>query len=226
MLTLFRKLAVLDRLYEIHDRFTASLPLACRKFCADCCTCNVTLTSLEARKIVMALDLDARQKYLKVLTGRLARPRFVPQFTTNQLAEICLADEDPPAEEIDPAWGPCPLLFENACPIYDVRPFACRCMVSTRPCRDCGEAEMDDFTLTVNHVFLQYIEHIDQNGVSGNFSDLLVHLLRQESPQPDAPAVPLPGVLIPNAPLKALLIPPEHREKIAPILAAIRAIQA
>ena len=33
-------------------------------------------------------------------------------------------------ETLDPSWGACPLLFNDACPIYTLRPFGCRCMVS------------------------------------------------------------------------------------------------
>lgn len=222
MLILFRQLAVLDQLYRIYDQFTASLPLACRKFCADCCTCNVAITTLEGRKILSGLDGDTRTPFMEKLKQQSGRPRFIPKFTTNRLADLCLAGEDPPEEAIDPTWGSCPLLTDDACPIYDTRPFACRCMVSTQRCGESGAADMDDVTLTVNHIFLQYIEHIDQNGYSGNFSDVLAHLHRHET---GAAAAGLPDTLIPNTPMTTLMIPPELREKIMPVLAAIQAIK-
>lgn len=226
MLTVYRKLAVLNRLYETYDRFIAPFPVACQKFCADCCTCNVTLTTLEARKIVQALDFDSQRNLLNKLRIQMTGPRFLPKITTNQLADLCLSGEDPPEEAMDPSWGHCPLLEDNACRIYDVRPFACRCMISSRRCSDSGAADMDDFILTVNHVFLQYIEHIDKNGFSGNLSDVLARLIIQESSSSGDPSGIPQNTLIPNAPLKALLIPPAQREKIAPILSAIRAIHA
>jgi hypothetical protein len=117
------------------------------------------------------------------------------------------------------------LLQDDKCPIYDVRPFACRCMVSKHRCADTGAAEIDEFTITVNHVFLQYIEHLDQNGFSGNMADVLTHILAKGIPDINTSSVTR-TCLIKNAPLRALMIPPEHRKKIEPILAALRAIKA
>jgi len=224
-LTVYRQLAVLDQLYQIYDQFIIPLPVACRKFCARCCTCNVSLTTLEARKIILSMNVDSNRNLLDILKKTINRPRFIPKITTNRLADLCLSGEDPPEEEMDPSWGPCPLLTDNACPVYEARPFACRCMVSTRQCAESGIADMDDFTLTVNHVFLQYIEHIDKNGYSGNLSDVLARAILQEPKDSGGSSAILQNTLIPNAPMKALLIPPEHREKIAPILSAIQAIK-
>jgi len=226
MLNVYRQLAVLDQLYKIYNQYIDTLDIACKKFCADCCTCNVTMTTLEAYKIISALDLDSRQTMLEKLNQQMEKQRFTPKITTNQLADICLSDDDPPEEVIDPSWGPCPLLTDNACPVYDLRPFGCRCMVSKQRCADIGTAEIDEFTITVNHVFLQYIEHIDQNGFSGNISDVLSHTIFNESADTGSQIMIRQTTLIKNSPLSALLIPPEHREKIEPILVALRAIKA
>lgn len=226
MLTLYRQLAVLDRLYDIYDRFIGRFPVACQKFCARCCTCNVTLTTLEARKIVQALDFDSQRNFLNILKKQMAGPRFLPKITTNRLADLCLSGGDPPEEEIDPSWGHCPLLTDKACPVYEARPFACRCMVSSRRCADSGAADMDDLILTVNHIFLQYIEHLDKNGSSGNLSDVLAQFIIQESGDSGDAAPPRQNTLIANTPMRALMVPPEHRETIAPILEAIRAVHS
>ncbi|MBU0698368.1 MAG: hypothetical protein KKE59_02915, partial [Proteobacteria bacterium] len=45
------KLAVLDRIYEIYDDFVGKLDVACQKYCTRCCTCNVTLTTLEGYQL-------------------------------------------------------------------------------------------------------------------------------------------------------------------------------
>ncbi|MBC2715348.1 MAG: hypothetical protein HF978_08575 [Desulfobacteraceae bacterium] len=226
MLNVYRQLAVVDQLYKIYDQFIDSLDIVCKKFCADCCTCNVTMTTLEANKIVSALDLDSRQTMLDKLKQQMEKQRFTPKITTNQLADICLSGDDPPKEEVDASWGPCPLLNDNACPVYHLRPFGCRCMVSTQRCADNGTAEIDEFTITVNHVFLQYIEHIDQNGFSGNLSDVMAHTIIKESSDPVTKSMIIQTTLLKNSPLSALLIPPEHRKKIEPILLALRAIKA
>jgi hypothetical protein len=228
MLNVYRQLAVLDKLYKIYDQFTGLLDIACEKFCADCCTCNVTMTTLEAYKIISALDFDSRQTMLDKLNQQIKKQRFIPKITTNQLADICLSgnSNNPPEEAIDASWGSCPLLDDKACPVYDLRPFGCRCMVSKKRCAASGIAEIDEFTITVNHVFLQYIEHIDQNGSSGNFSDVMGHTIINESGDSNNQSMISRTTLIKNSPLTTLLIPPEHREKIEPILAALRAIKA
>ncbi len=226
MLNVYRQLAVLDQLYQIHDQFVDSLDIACKKFCADCCTCNVTMTTLEAYKIISGLDLDSRKSMIGKLNEQMKKQRFVPEITTNRLADICLSGDDPPEESIDPAWGHCPLLSDDTCPVYDLRPFGCRCMVSKERCADTGVAEIDEFTITVNHVFLQYIEHIDRNGFSGNLSDVMVHTLINESGDSNTPSTTRRTTLIQNSPLSTLMVPPEHREKIEPILAALHAIKA
>lgn len=226
MLHVYRQRSVLDQLYKIYDEFVDAKDIVCEKFCADCCTCNVTMTTLEAGKIISALDLDSKKDMKDKFNEQMKKQRFIPKITTNQLADICLSDDDPPEEEIDPSWGPCPLLEDNACPVYDLRPFGCRCMVSTKRCADSGIAEIDEFTITVNHVFLQYIEHIDQNGFSGNLSDVMAHTLFNETADTGSQITIRQTTLIKNAPLRALLIPPEHRQKIEPILAALRAINA
>jgi Fe-S-cluster containining protein len=226
MLNVYRQLAVLDQLYKIYDQYVDSLDIACKKFCADCCTCNVTMTTIEAHKIISALDMDSKKAMQEKLDQQMKKQRFIPKITTNQLADICLSDDDPPEEAIDPSWGACPLLTDKACPIYNLRPFGCRNMVSTKQCAETGVAEIDDFTITVNHVFLQYIEHIDQNGFSGNLSDVLAHTIFNESADTGSQVTIRQTTLIKNTPLSALLVPPEHRKKIEPILAALRAIKA
>ena len=47
-----KKIAALDRIYAAYDRFCAAQDVACKKYCAHCCTSNVTLTTLEGYKIV------------------------------------------------------------------------------------------------------------------------------------------------------------------------------
>ena len=225
MLNVYRQLAVLDQLYKIYDQFVDSLDIVCEKFCADCCTCNVTMTTLEAYKIISALDLDSRTTMLDKLNQQMGKQRFIPQITTNQLANICLSGDEPPEEKINPSWGPCPLLADDACPVYDLRPFGCRCMVSKQRCADIGTATIDEFTITVNHVFLQYIEHIDQNGFSGNLSDILAHTIFNESADSGNKITLRQTTMIKNASINALLIPPAHRKKIEPILTALRAIK-
>jgi Fe-S-cluster containining protein len=214
-------LAILNRLYGLYDQFTASLEVACKKYCCACCTCNVTLTTLEGYKILSSLDSDRITQMLEPIEKQLGKPRFIPEITTNRLAELCMSEKEPPEEENDVNWGACPLLEDDTCSIYAVRPFACRCLVSKQNCRDTGVAEVDEFTMTVNNLFLQVIEHIDQNGLSGNLLDVLVSLTAGDGAE-EKPSTP--STLIANSPIHTLLIPPEHLDRIKPILHAIRSI--
>ncbi len=42
------RLAVLDRIYRIYYDFSGGLDMACKKYCAECCTPDVTMTTIEA----------------------------------------------------------------------------------------------------------------------------------------------------------------------------------
>jgi len=202
-------LARLDRIYRLYAEQTGSLDLACRKYCADCCTADVTLTRLEGAYILDALDDEGRAELFARLAAHGDSPRFQPRMTTNGFAAYCNHGA-PPEDAAGSATGPCPLLSENACTIYPQRPFGCRCMISARPCRETGEARIDPFTLTLNTVFLQLIEHLDKDGFFGNLNDVLCRLDRSDA-----------GATIPCQPLSALMVPPEHRDRIRPVLDAL-----
>jgi hypothetical protein len=79
---------------------------------------------------------------------------------------------------------------------------------------------MDPFLLTVGHVLLQFTEHIDQNGLTGNLIDVLRHLSdgsirrQYEAGKTMESKNGLPA----NRPLSVLMVPPEHRRKISPVL--------
>lgn len=233
------KLAVLDKIYEIYDAFIATWDNACEKYCCICCTRNVTATTLEGSKILQDIDASAEKAalYDRIVAQRYKK-RFQPLITTNQLAQLCIEDGEIPEEENDPEWGTCPLLENGQCPIYDVRPFGCRCMVSRHHCGRNGYADMAPLVMTVNNVFLQYIEHLDANGFQGNLTDILIGLKSGRNPsQPAAsrsdplssgknlpPGAASPG-LIPNRPLKRLMVPPEHTHAVRPLIDALQTIQ-
>jgi len=132
-----------------------------------------------------------------------------------------MEDADLPEEENDPAWGKCPLLENDRCTVYDVRPFGCRAMVSKTDCRKTGSAQMPPWVLTVNNVFLQAIEHLDQDGYSGNLSDML--LLALSGSEASHRSMQNHGLenkemFVKNEPIPCLMIPPEHRERMTPIV--------
>jgi hypothetical protein len=74
--------------------------------------------------------------------------------------------------------------------------------------------------MTVNQTILQYLEAIDTPGYSGNLVDILtfladpIHTDAYESGQ----LPPAPAGLTANMDLPVLMIPPEHRKRITPLL--------
>jgi Fe-S-cluster containining protein len=220
------KIAALSHVTGVLGEYMASRQWACERGCAHCCTCNVALTTLEG--FVLAEHLG--QTGLVALNGRLRKKplaqRFTPTMTTNALADHCAAGGTPPPERNEPLWGVCPVIQGNECPVYDVRPLMCRSMVSATSCSHREAAEIDPFTVTVVHVMQQYVEHIDRDGYTGNLMDVIDFL--------EAPAVRgayavgrlnglerTPSCLMRNRPVSVLMVPPEHRSRMAPILDAL-----
>jgi len=220
------KLAVLDQIYRVYDEFVARLDIACKKYCAECCTRNVTLTSLEGYLIATRMISSGKSNLFENIENALPEKRFHPLTTTNRLADLCMKGEDPPEEIHHDSNERCPLLKDNLCPIYPVRPFACRCFVSKKDCRKQGYAEVDPFVLSVNNLFLQVIEQVDSQGFSGNLIDVL-KFMASETNRNNYKNNTLnhPGSgLIPNLNITVLMIPPEHRVEITPILNALQNI--
>jgi Fe-S-cluster containining protein len=222
-----RKLKALERIYAVYDEFIRSQESACRMHCTLCCTTHVTLTTLEAYKIRHTLPADERQRLLGRIETVDGPGRFRPRVTINRLAALSAEGREPPAENDAPAGGRCPLLAAELCSIYALRPFHCRCFISRTPCPESGAADVDDFLLAVNTVFLQTLEHLDADGCSGNLLDVLDVLSRDET----CAAYAVGGLhctgngLIANAPLSVLMVPPEHRARLEPILQKLRGVR-
>jgi len=219
------RLAVLEHLYGVYDRFCGTLDgLACRKYCDTCCSHNVTLTTLEGLHLLQGLEKDRREACLATLAAEEDPGRFRPRYTTNQMAAFCREGREPPDDAVDHDRSRCPFLADAACAFYDLRPFGCRCMLSRHPCGEHGYADADDWLLTVNTVFLQTIEHIDRPGGFGNLQDVLLALgseERRKAYREGQPPLHAEG-LIPNRPAPMLMVPPEHRERMEPLLAEMQ----
>ena len=218
------KLKALDKIYTLYDHFTTPLDLACKKYCSHCCTTSVILTTMEGYKMIAALDSFAG--WDSKIRQAAAQKHYKPKITTNRLASLCADGIEPPQEEFSES-RPCPFLTEKQCPIYALRPFGCRCLVSRHDCGQKGYAEMDGFVLSVNTLFLQTIEHLDAGGCSGNLLDVLAVMASPDNRQAyeDHRLECTPAGLIANEPLKVLMIPPEHRTKMEPILQSLRNIR-
>lgn len=214
----------LQKIYNLYDSYCAGFDLKCRKGCAMCCTANVTMTSLEAALILSHWRAEGQTPPMPELLVTAAQPRFQPTLTFNQLAALCVQGLEVPEEAADPDVGPCPLLANDQCAIYSARPFGCRAMVSRTDCVQSSAADMPDEVLAANSLFLQYIEAIDAQGISGNLTDMLICLAR-----PDHRAAYEGGRIIElskgfatNRCLPVLMIPPEHRQRLQPLIGMIQ----
>jgi len=172
------------------------------------------------------MNANEKEDFFGYLDLDQSKERFIPKMTINQMADCCKNGGIPPEDEIDPNWTPCPLLKSKECPVYLFRPFGCRCLVSTVQCGETGFAQIDPFILTVNTIFQQYIEQIDSQGATGNLIDILRHLKSEELRQDYQRNEAVKGInLISNYELPCLMIPPEHREMVKPILRSIQHIR-
>ena len=107
------KLTALDRIFDVYDRYYATLDVTCKKYCAHCCTSNVTLTTLEGYKIVDHLIATGRLGIIDSFKHIAAATRYQPQISTNRLAELYAAEAKVPEEEMANEWKECSLLAED-----------------------------------------------------------------------------------------------------------------
>ncbi|RJP75928.1 MAG: hypothetical protein C4522_19515 [Desulfobacteraceae bacterium] len=220
------KLAFLEQMYAIYDHYLEDKEFSCKRFCDSCCTRNVTITTLEGSYILRHLSSQDQGNLIGCLERDRFKARFSPEVTINRFADCCRNGGNPPEEEADPNWTPCSLLKGNECPIYRYRPFGCRCLVSTVHCRETGFAQIDPLLLTINTIFQQYIEHIDLHGATGNLIDVILHLKQEDGNEVFQRDKKLKNTnLVSNTILTYLMIPPEHREEVWPILDSIQRIR-
>ncbi len=204
----------LKALYDIYDRYISTFDAACFKGCDACCTCNVTVTSLETAFLFNLLDSKAIDLAVSRMIAFGKGRRYRPEVTTNRFAWLCSRNEPVPEEENQPGWGKCPLLKNANCSIYPGRPFGCRSLVSKKVCASSGAAECSALIVTVNTVFMQIIEHLDAEGCSGNLIDMVSLNANGFDLFSGTP-------LIKNCTAHALMVPVEHQEMLKPMMSKI-----
>ncbi|MEW6530350.1 MAG: hypothetical protein AB1473_05905 [Thermodesulfobacteriota bacterium] len=166
------KMKLLRAMYDLYDREVRRFPAACRQECSACCTRSVLATTLEVAYALEELTEVRLQELYRLIPPDSQENRLRPMFTVNELAGYCLRKEEPPPESSVHHSVPCPFRNADGCAVYEVRPFACRSMWSTRVCADDGEAEMPALLVTLNGVFFQVLEHLDAGGLYGNVLDV------------------------------------------------------
>ncbi len=214
----FQNIGILEKIYPLYEKAMAETKVVCREKCADCCTCNVVVTSLETAFILHSMDTESLADLKQRLEEKFPVKRYIPKMTTNQFAAYCLSGQEIPDEENNPDWGKCPFLEEDCCTLYLLRPFGCRSMMSQVNCGKTGYAQVPPLALTITNIFLQYIEHLDYKGFSGNLSDMLALDIHNYE-KPDTPRLFIRNMKIPR-----LMVPPEHRSAVAPLLKQIAAL--
>ncbi len=208
------------------DQWAAQRRQACSRGCCCCCTENVTITALEGERILrycMNHDLTLWLSAALLQPTRVDRPRM----TTNEFAHACLSgrDVDPGSCEV---LTVCPFLADGVCRIYPVRPFACRCFISSSRCLPTRPAQVDEEYLAASTAVLQLIEHLGQKEYWGIMSDVLLALLDISTYQPIAQAVNAPERVMEGRlrtltarPLPGFLFSEEEEQLLRPLLQSI-----
>ena len=135
-------------------------------------------------------------------------------------ARFCMEGCSIPDEKNDPTWGVCPLLVDDRCSIYDVRPFGCRALLSTVSCEKQGYARVPSLVLTLQNLFIQAIEQLDSKGFFGNLSDVIPFILDDSAANEKLGSrIDLQGnKLINNEKISVLMVPPEHKGKVKKVI--------
>jgi len=213
----------LKSIYALFDQIMADYQFVCREKCATCCTCNVTITSLEANLILNTLDEKQIKVIKKALVDRFPERRYIPEMTSNQFARLCVQGKEVPEEKNDPSWGKCPFIKEDLCIIYNVRPFGCRALMSQIDCKKNDIAQIPPLVLTINNIFLQSIEHMDNGGEFGNLSDMLMLHMSEKNPLDPLQlrnTIKKSGFLV-NESISTWMIPIEHQQTARTIIEKI-----
>lgn len=213
----------LIHLYHVLEEIHEDRSSFCHQGCSDCCTQHITMTSLEGYHLFDYLIQSTRHNATPHLFLSEQR-HHPPPATINTWAKRCAENnemvEDGQTADTTPAVGVCPLLAEHRCTVYPARPLACRIMISQKDCRLSGLADMKSVDVTINNVMMQFVEHIDQNGLTGHMFDIMTYLFRADHRHTYESTGILdvaPG-LLQNQPLTVLMVPPEHRPTIGPVL--------
>ncbi|HBH29074.1 MAG: YkgJ family cysteine cluster protein [Desulfofustis sp. PB-SRB1] len=162
----------ISAIYDIFDTWASRFTPVCGPGCAHCCTSDVYLTEVEARIIIDYIEKQDRRQWLVELLSHPLPPVSL-HLTTNEFAAACLAGRD-----IDPGGGrfdsPCRLLDNDLCPLYEVRPFGCRCLMSTIVHDATQPAAAPSGYYAAATATQQIIEHLSRPGRWGELSRMLL----------------------------------------------------
>ena len=84
------RLEQLKNIYQLFDQTMASFDVVCEEKCTTCCTCNVTMTQLEAQYITLSLQRDEKERLCKRISTFFPLKRYRPKITMNGFARRCI----------------------------------------------------------------------------------------------------------------------------------------
>lgn len=201
------------------EKPNAPKPFVCSPGCATCCSCDVSITALEAKLIFNHIEQQELTPWLcsrieTVLPTLPSSTCSTPQQSTNAFAAACLAGEELPDQEQVRSLPPCPFLEKSRCRIYAVRPFHCRCFASQIRCSIEHSAQAPEHYLQGATIVLQFIEHLSQGQAWGNMLDVLAQLCPTD-------IQPRKAFLQQSLPLPGLVLSEDEYKKFEPLLEII-----
>lgn len=153
------KIPALNDIYTAFETETREYKkeAACEKGCGFCCkeAGNIDITTLEGMVIRSAMKgfARSRQKSLTKLFQQEIRKRE------------------------NKVMAPCPFLMKNnACMIYEVRPFSCRRIYSTHVCARGNPPVVNRRVMEAANQSIKELQQLDINGYSGHLSYILYML--------------------------------------------------
>jgi Fe-S-cluster containining protein len=215
---------VLLGIYDAFEKW-GDEDLACKKGCSSCCTQNVLITAVEGELIHRFIREQGKQKWFAAKFQEKAQTRR-PEITTNGFAASCLDGKDIAPDSYGSREA-CPFLEQKCCTIYEVRPFSCRCFVSTVVCGPDVPALIGETYLSASTAVMQIIEHLGQGEFLGNMLDVLLALCDLPENRKYFELLPasMPDQGLANVvkalPLPGFLLLEEEMEKITPLLQAV-----
>jgi hypothetical protein len=154
-----QKIVELQNLYKSFEEETADFrsEAACAKGCAFCCmeAGSIDITTLEGWAIRDAVGKMPRARQ------KLVKKALLKDLKTREEGGIAA----------------CPFLMKNqACTIYDIRPFACRRIYSLHRCSQTKPPMLHRQVMSRAQEVLSALQRLDENGYTGHMS-IILHLL-------------------------------------------------
>ena len=197
----------------------------CKKGCAACCTQNVLVTAVEGELIHRWIREQGKAEWFAGILLQKGLTRK-PELTTNGFAASCLEGNN-----VNPgSYGnsdACPFLESDGCSIYEVRPFSCRCFISSVPCGPGVPAVIGETYLSASSAVMQIIEHLGQGEYLGNLFDVLLALTDLPENRKYLSLLPASSAdqgranVTKALPLPGFLLLEEEMEKVGPLLEGI-----